>query len=160
MTKYIKYSIFLLFLIIHSNINATKIKILAKVNNQIITNIDLEYRLNLALEISKIPNEAKFRKEIRQQMLNLLIDENLKLQAAEKLGILVSSSEVYTEINRLEQRLKLPKNSLIKNFKEKNIPEITIYNQIRGQLLWNKIISYRIANNISISNPLNVFIDE
>ncbi len=151
MTKYIKYSIFLLFLIIHSNINATKIKILAKVNNQIITNIDLEYRLNLALEISNIPNEAKFRKEIRQQMLDLLIDENLKLQAAERIGILVSSSEVYTEINRLEQRLKLPKNSLINNFKKKNIPEITVYNQIRGQLLWNKLISYTIANNITIS---------
>ena len=113
MIKYIKYSIFLLFLVMYTNSNATKIKILAKVNNQIITNIDLEYRLNLALEISKIPNEVKFRKEIRQQMLNLLIDENLKLQAAEKLGILVSSSEVYTEINRLEQSLKLDKNSLI-----------------------------------------------
>ena len=152
MIKYIKYSIFLLFLVMYTSSNATKIKILAKVNNQIITNIDLEYRLNLALEISKIPNEAKFRKEIRQQMLNLLIDENLKLQAAEKLGILVSSSEVYTEINRLEQRLKLDKNSLINNFKEKNIPEIAIYNQIRGQLLWNKVIAYTIANNITISN--------
>ena len=132
----------------YNSLTATEIKILAKVNNQIITNIDLEYRLNLALEISKIPNEVKFRKEIRQQMLNLLIDENLKLQAAEKLGILVSSSEIYTEINRLEQRLKLAKNSLINNFKEKNIPEITIYNQIRGQLLWNKLITYTIANNI------------
>ena len=40
----------------YTNLNATKIKILAKVNNQIITNIDLEYRLNLALEISNIPN--------------------------------------------------------------------------------------------------------
>ena len=152
MIKYIKYSIFLLFLVMYTNLNATKIKILAKVNNQIITNIDLEYRLNLALEISKIPNEVKFRKEIRQQMLNLLIDENLKLQAAERLGILVSSSEIYIEINRLEQRLKLTKNSLINNFKEKNIPEIAIYNQIRGQLLWNKVISYTIANNITISN--------
>ena len=151
MTKYIKHSIFLLFLVMCSGINATKIKILAKVNNQIITNIDLEYRLNLALEISNIPNEVKFRKEIRQQMLDLLIDESLKLQEAEKLGILVSSSEVYTEINRLEQRLELPKNSLITNFKEKNIPEITIYNQIRGQLLWNKLITYTIANNIKIS---------
>ena len=72
MTKQIKHFIFLLFLIMQGNLNATKIKILAKVNNQIITNIDLEYRLNLALEISNIPNEVKFRKEIRQQMLNLL----------------------------------------------------------------------------------------
>ena len=152
MTKYIKYSIFLLFLLIHSSLSSTKIQILAKVNNQIITNIDLEYRLNLAIEISNIPNEIKFRKQIRQQMLNLLIDETLKIQEAEKLGILISSSEIYTEISRLEQRLNLPKDSLIENFKEKNIPEIAIYNQIRGQLLWNKVISYTVANNISISN--------
>ncbi len=152
MGKNIKYFLFVFIFIIHSNLNTTKIEILAKINNQIITNIDLEYRLNLAMEISNIPNEVKFRKQIRQQMLNLLIDENLKIQEAEKYGILISSAEVYSEISRLEQRLKLPKDTLIKNFREKNIPEIVIYNQIRGQLLWNKIISYRIANNISISN--------
>ena len=75
-----------------------------------------------------------------------------KIQEAEKYGILISSEEVYSEISRLEKRLKLPKDSLIENFRRKNIPEIVIYNQIRGQLLWNKIISYRFANNISISN--------
>ena len=152
MKKHIKYFLFIFIFIIHSNLNATKIQILAKINNQIITNIDLEYRLNLAIEISNIPNEAKFRGQIRKQMLNILIDENLKIQEAEKYGILISSAEVYAEINRLEQRLKLPKDSLIRNLREKNIPEIVVYNQIRGQLLWNKIISYRIANNISISN--------
>ena len=152
MKKNINYLLFLFIFIIFNNLYATKIEIVAKINNQIITNIDLEYRLNLAIEISNIPNEIKFRKQIRQQILNLLIDENLKIQEAEKYGILISSAEVYSEISRLEQRLKLPKDSLIKTFKKKNIPEIVIYNQIRGQLLWNKIISYRIANNISISN--------
>ena len=152
MKKNINYLLILFILIINNNFYATKIEILAKINNQIITNIDLEYRLNLAIEISNIPDEVKFRKQIRQQLLNLLIDENLKIQEAEKYGILISSTEVYSEIGRLEQKLKLPKDSLIKNFREKNIPEIVIYNQIRGQLLWNKIISYRIANNISISS--------
>ena len=152
MKKKINYLLFLFIFIVFNNLYATKIEIVAKINNQIITNMDLEYRLNLAIEISNIPNEIKFRKQIRQQILNLLIDENLKIQEAEKYGILISSAEVYSEISRLEQRLKLPKDSLIKTFKRKNIPEIVIYNQIRGQLLWNKIISYRIANNISISN--------
>ena len=152
MKKNINYLLLLFIFIVHNNLNATKIEIIAKINNQIITNIDLEYRLNLAIEISNIPNEAKFRKQIKQQMLNLLIDEKLKIQEAEKYGILISSEEVYSEISRLEQRLKLSKDSLIKAFKKKNIPEIVIYNQIRGQLLWNKIVSYRIANNISISN--------
>ena len=152
MKKNINYFLFLFIFIIYNNLYATKIEIIAKINNQIITNIDLEYRLNLAIELSNIPNEIKFRKQIRQQVLNLLIDENLKIQEAEKYGIFITSEEVYSEISRLEQRLSLPTNSLIKNFKNKNIPEIVIYNQIRGQLLWNKIISYRIANNISISN--------
>ena len=152
MKKNIYYFLFLLIYIVYNNLYATKIEILAKINNQIITNIDLEYRLNLAMEISNIPNEIKFRKQIKQQMLNLLIDENLKIQEAEKYGILISSEEVYSEISRLEQRLNLPKDSLIETFRRKNIPEIVIYNQIRGQLLWNKIISYRIANNITISN--------
>lgn len=152
MKKYLIFVLFLIILIINNNSKATKIEILAKVNNEIITNIDLEYRLNLALEISKIPNETKFRKQVRKQMLNLLIDETLKIQEANRYGILISSSEVYSEISRIEQKLKMPKDSLIKDFKEKNIPEIVIYNQVRGELLWNKIISYRIANNISISN--------
>ena len=145
MKKNIYYFLFLFICIVYNNLYATKIQILAKINNQIITNIDLEYRLNLAMEISNIPNEIKFRKQIKQQMLNLLIDENLKIQEAEKYGILISSEEVYSEISRLEQRLNLPKDSLIKTFRRKNIPEIAIYNQIRGQLLWNKIISYRIT---------------
>ena len=152
MKKNMHYLLLLFIFIVHNNLYATKIQILAKINNQIITNIDLEYRLNLAIEISNIPNEVKFRKQIKEQMLNLLIDEKLKIQEAEKYGIFISSEEVYSEISRLEQRLKLSKGSLVKNFNKKNIPEIAIYNQIRGQLLWNKIIAYRIANNVSISN--------
>lgn len=152
MKKNINYLLLSFILIFYNNIYATKIQILAKINNQIITNIDLEHRLNLAIEISNIPNEIKFREQIKQQILDLLIDESLKIQEAEKYGILISSAEVYSEISSLEQKLNLPKDSLIKNFKRKNIPEIAIYNQIRVQLLWNKIIAYRIANNISISN--------
>ena len=109
MREKFNYLLFLFIFIVYNSLHATNIKIIAKINNQIITNIDLEYRLNLAIEISNIPNEIKFRKQIRQQILNLLIDETLKIQEAEKYGILISSSEVYSEINRLEQRLKLPK---------------------------------------------------
>ena len=65
MKKNINYLLFLLLFVIFNKLYATKIEILAKVNNQIITNMDLEYRLNLAIEISNIPNEIKFRKQIR-----------------------------------------------------------------------------------------------
>ena len=65
MKKNINYILFLFIFIVYNNLYATKVEIVAKINNQIITNIDLEYRLNLAIEISNIPNEIKFRKQIR-----------------------------------------------------------------------------------------------
>ena len=73
MRKNINYLLFLILFIIFNKLHATKIDIVAKVNNHIITNMDLEYRLNLAIEIANIPNEVKFRKQIRQQILNLII---------------------------------------------------------------------------------------
>ena len=70
MKKNMHYLLFLFIFIVYNNLYATKIKILAKINNQIITNIDLEHRLSLAIEISNIPDEIKFRKQIKQQTLN------------------------------------------------------------------------------------------
>ena len=44
MKKKINYLLFLFIFIVYNNLYATKIEILAKINNRIITNIDLEYR--------------------------------------------------------------------------------------------------------------------
>ena len=146
-------SIYLLILIIvnYQKAFATKIEIVAKVNNEVITNIDLENRLNLALAIAKLPNNSEIKEQLKSQILNILIDENLKIQAAGKLGILISSQEVYDEISRLETNLSMQPNTLISTFKEKNISETVIYNQIRSTLLWNKMVSSTVANNISVT---------
>ena len=52
MKKNINYLLFLFIFIIVNKINATNIEILAKINNQIITNIDLEKELKKNSEIS------------------------------------------------------------------------------------------------------------
>ena len=49
MKKNIKLLLFIFIFVLHNYLTATKIEILAKINNQIITNIDLENRLNLAI---------------------------------------------------------------------------------------------------------------
>lgn len=141
----------LIIMFFHVKAFSIQIKIVAKVNNQIITNIDLDNRLNLALAIARIPNEVEVRNRLKEQVLQLLIDEILKMQEAQKFGVLISSNEVNAEINRLESRLNMQTNTLVTSFKEAAIPETTVYDQIRSQLLWNKLISIRIANNITIT---------
>lgn len=151
--KYINYlNLALIIFFFHIKLFSIEIRIIAKVNNQIITNIDLENRLNLALAIAKIPDETEVRNRLKEQVLKILIDEVLKIQEAQKFNILISSDDINNEINRLERRLDIAPNSLISTFKKKKIPETTVYEQLRSQLLWNKLVSIRIANSVNITD--------
>ena len=142
----------LLFFFIITYVNPYELTIVAKVNNEIITNIDLENRLKMALDLSKLPDEKEIKERLKPRVLDGLINEILKIQEANRLGIFVSNKEVTSQINRLETRLRIKKNSLLENYTKKGIPEITILNQIRSQLLWEKLIYNIIIKNISISD--------
>ncbi|MBV68426.1 MAG: hypothetical protein CMJ08_01325 [Pelagibacterales bacterium] len=142
----------LLFFFIITSVNPYELTIVAKVNNEIITNIDLENRLKMALDLSKLPDEKEIKERLKPRVLDGLINEILKIQEANRLGIFVSNKEVTSQINRLETRLRIKKNSLLENYTKKGIPEITILNQIRSQLLWEKLIYNIIIKNISISD--------
>ena len=128
-----------------------EVKIVAKVNNEIITNIDLENRLKMALNLSNLPDDPEIRKKLKPRVLDSLIDESLKIQEANRLGVFVTNKEVVEQINRLEERLKIDKNTLLENYKTKKIPEITIINQIRSQLLWEKILYSIVIKNVTVS---------
>tara|TARA_Y100001968_G_scaffold295431_1_gene302815 strand:+ start:819 stop:2060 length:1242 start_codon:yes stop_codon:yes gene_type:complete len=142
---------FSIFFILNSIVVGYEVKIVAKVNNEIITNIDLENRLKLALELSNLPNESELRERLKPRVLDSLIDEALKIQEANRLGIFVTNKEVTDQINILEERLKIEKNTLLKEYKIKEIPEITIINQIRSQLLWEKLLYGIIIKNVTVS---------
>ena len=138
----IKLNLFpiLSFFLIISHLKSYEITIVAKVNNEIITNLDLENRLKMALDLSKLPDEEAIKNRLQPRVLDGLINEALKIQEANRLGIFVTNQEVTQQINRLESRLKVKKNTLLSSYKEKDIPSITILNQIRSQLLWEKLI--------------------
>ena len=128
-----------------------EVKIIAKVNNEIITNIDLENRLKMAMYSSNLPNDREIMERLRPRVLDSLIDESLKIQEANRLGVFVTNKEVIEHINRLEKRLNMEMNSLLDIYKKEEIPEITILNQIRSQLLWEKILYGIVIKNITVS---------
>ena len=63
--KYLNYiNLVLIIFFFHIKLFSVEIKIIAKVNNQIITNIDLENRLNLAMAMANIPDEAEIKNRL------------------------------------------------------------------------------------------------
>ncbi len=146
-----KLILVLSFYLIIFYVKSYEVTIVAKVNDEIITNVDLENRLKMALDLSKLPDEEEIKNKLQPRVLDGLINEALKIQEANRLGIFVTNQEVNQQINRLESRLKIKKNTLLSNYKEKDIPSITIINQIRSQLLWEKLIYNIVIKNISVS---------
>ncbi len=141
-----------IFLLLPEIIVAKDIRIAARVNSEIITTIDLENRLLMAMELSNIPNEEGIKKRLEEQVLKVLIEERLKIQEATKFGIFITSEELQVAIKRLENRLGIEENTLLKKYANKSIPEITIYNQIRAQLLWQKILNILVIKTIKVSD--------
>ena len=143
----------ILIILFHSYLSTKdfEVKIIAKVNNEIITNIDLENRLKMAMYASNLPNDQEIEERLRPRVLDSLIDESLKIQEANRLGIFVTNEEVIEQLNRLEKRLNMEMNSLLDIYKKEEIPEITILNQVRSQLLWEKILYGIVIKNITVS---------
>ena len=133
------------------SLKADNLFIVAKINNDIITNEDLESRLDLALTLSNLPKEDKIKQQLRKQVLNILIDETIKIQEAQRLGITLSSQDLSNQVIDLENRMNMERNTLFKKFSEINIPEETIVKQIKSQVLWQRLIVARVANNIRIT---------
>ena len=56
--------IFVLLFFIIFILKAYEVTIIAKVNNEIITNVDLENRLKMALDLSKLPDEEEIKNQL------------------------------------------------------------------------------------------------
>ena len=114
--------------------------IVAIVNSDIITRFDLISRINFILFLSKLSNNEKVIKRIRPQVITGLINDKLKLQAARKLKIKVSESELATAINEVEKNSRIPKGQMVEFLRKNRINYQTFKLQIEAQVAWRKVI--------------------
>ncbi|MBD3661021.1 MAG: SurA N-terminal domain-containing protein, partial [Arenibacter algicola] len=68
--------------------------IAAVVNDDVISMLDLETRVNLVVATTNMPDTEETRARIRPQILRGLIDEKLMLQEAKRVGINVTQPEI------------------------------------------------------------------
>ena len=167
--KQIFYILFLFFIIIstvfsqNDNDEVDIISIVAIVSDEAITLADLINRLDLIILTSNLPNNPKTRKSLSVQVIQTLINEKLYSQEAKKMNIRVTESEILNRITLLEKRNNLPRESLINTLLKNGISKETIYDQIKGKVLWDKISNSIIKpkitiNDNEITNELNIIL--
>ena len=130
-------------------------KIIKLVNDQVITNYDLEQRLKLF----SVLNNADINKEnidqLGKQMLVLMVDEKLQNEQIEFYEISINESEINDYINRAFLNEEKDINKLIASLKSNNININILKESIKITLGWNKLAN-RLYYRSSKINPLEL----
>ncbi|QKX00827.1 peptidylprolyl isomerase [Wolbachia endosymbiont of Dipetalonema caudispina] len=142
-------TLILLIMTLSIKLFAAEIAIIADVNGEPISNLDIEKRMHL---ISSLFGEQD-KKELKFQTLKQLIDEIIILNEAQRLNIKLSSEELNNAtISFFTRNFKIQNDKINQYIKKYNIDLILLKRQIKCQLLWNKIIETKIIPFINISN--------
>ena len=148
-----KFVIILTALLISSSIClAEKFSIVALVNDQIISFLDLESRMKLIFGTSNIPYNNDTVNHFRPQIMHQLIDDVLKIEEAKKLGITISEEEIEDAITTVEKNNNMNKGDLLKIVASFGISPETLKLQMKSEVAWLKIARRNIMPNIQVSN--------
>ncbi|MAJ56621.1 MAG: hypothetical protein CMI74_00895 [Candidatus Pelagibacter sp.] len=134
----------LLFFFINNTTYSKKIEILAKVNNDIITNIDLnkEYKLYEFISKSKLNLDL----QAKQRFLNTLINHQIKKSELKKFNINIKRDIIIKRINLILKS----KNSNADELKSLNLYNF-FYDRVETEMKWVELIRKMFRNRLSIN---------
>jgi peptidyl-prolyl cis-trans isomerase SurA len=115
------------------------------VNGDPITAIDIEQRTKfIQLSTQKTPT--------RQDVLNELIDEKLKVKEAKRWGIDVPDSEVDNTYASMAGRMRLNAQQLTQNLAKSGVAPTTLKARIRADLAWQSLVRGRYRESLQLSD--------
>lgn len=131
---------------------AQQMGIIATVNNAPISEYDLRARLELVMALSGLPRNRQTVQQLAPKVVDTLIDEELKRQEAETLGIEVSEDEVRAAVRRFEQARNMPAGGMLDMLNTMNLSEDVLYQQIRADLAWRDALRRRFRALTQVSD--------
>lgn len=125
-------------------------RIAAIVNDDVISQYDLNSRLRLVIVSSQIPDSPKVRRQISAQVLRSLIDERLQMQEAKRRNISVTKRDMSRSILIIEQQNQVSKGGFNRFLGQNNIEAQTVRDQLRANIAWSKLIGRRLRPRVSV----------
>lgn len=133
------------------NLFGSGFKISAIINGEMVSNKDLQERANLFSLTTGLQVNEKNRKMVKEKVLQNTIDEKIKFQEAQKVGVSVSDAEVREAYVNFEKSNGVPLGKFKNVLKEYYVSEDVFMAQIRANLIWNKLVARRVGRNIGVS---------
>ena len=130
-----------------SAIGQSSLNIVAIINDEIISDYDLQSRIDFVLFTSGLPNNPNERKRIRYRILNNLINQKLMLQQAKQKKINVSRKQIGEFIGQVEKQNGWLKGNMAKLLNKNNVDTLTYERQVEAKIAWGRIIRNKLAKS-------------
>ena len=119
---------------------AAAIEIVAKVNGKPITNYDVEQRVNFLTAITNIQLNDSNRQRLETDALQMLIDEKLKLQAAQSIDPNIAARSLPTARGLVDSSFQQNGKSGTEILRELNLDTASIQQKFVTDLAWVSFI--------------------
>lgn len=130
--------------------SAGDLSIAAVVNDEAVSNADVDGRLRLALLGAGMQPPPEVVARLKTQVLRAMVDERIQLQEAKRLGVTVEEEEIAQELARLAQQNGVPPDKLAAFFASRGVPLSALREQIRASIAWAKVVQRKIRPQIVV----------
>lgn len=126
-------------------------RIIASVNDDAITDFDVDGRIRLIAASANAPVNAEAQQRYGRIALRELIDDRLKAQEAKRLGIAAGDKEVGAAIQSIERNNKMEPGGLMKELTQKSVPVGALIDQVKASILWRKVLRRRVLPQVRVA---------
>lgn len=121
--------------------------IVAVANDQPITERDLEQHIMLLEILDEMPRGGL----TKQQALRDMIDDQVKITEAKRLGMMPSDGDITDRIDRAAKGMKLTRQELLAKLKAKGISEVAFRQYLSAQIGFSRIMSAKYREDVKVS---------
>src|SRR5271168_641694 len=113
------------------------------VNGEPITDYDIEQR-------SKLDFLSAHKQAARQDVINELIDEKVKIKEAKKFGVDPTASDVDQAYGEMATRMRITTDQLTKTLEGQGIRPETLKSRVKADLVWGSLVRGRYKERLQI----------
>ena len=127
------------------------LRVVARVNDDAITDFDLQQRVLFAIRTSGLADSPDLRQRMAGQILRQMIDEKLQVQDSKRLGVKPTEGEIQNRLAEIERSAGMGRGQFRQYLQSVGVaPDIAVQ-QIEAQIAWGKIIRRRVRAQVDVS---------
>lgn len=123
----------------------------AIVNDEVISRYDVQQRVQLIISTSGIQPTKDNVVRLEKQALRSLVNEKIQLQEASKLDVPSSDDEINLMLERIANGNQMSGEQILQLINSQGVKSDTLLNQIKAELLWNKIVRGRYGSYVNVN---------